>query len=687
MSLINLEQLGMVLNAISSKIKSVRGNWNQNDPNADNYIQNRTHYETVEDVTVEKTLTITWDGNTDGKVQATEDGELIPMYKISDEILTEEQLHDATCTMNGYTAPLKDMWDDELANGNVICREDITAFMNPPLCAVRAENVNIDGTSIVFPEPGIYSVNSGNGNYFSRIETTHTVMEKVNVVHYLDPKYIKDMYYNTSDVEETVLVNNLTFDSYDAGDAPQCNFIPEQKYSVIWNGTRYDNLVCYFDGEYNIIADGESVPFYIDDDGGDALYINPEFETVTIIQLKEEEEIHQIDEKYIPDTIARNENVICVSDVAILDGGRAPFGIPGLYDANYNLIADWDELTNKKGILFDYDYDYSTCTSSPSSIQYHLQSTYKDAINGSAVLVFDDTISYLGAYLFYQCSELSGIIFPGKEFTIGSDAFSGCGNLTHVVYKRGMTSVGYMFSYCSGLNSIGILGSGASIELPSTIERIENGAYGNMTNLTTVTIPSSITYIGQNAFSNCGKLQSVIFGDNISIDTISDHMLSGCNKLQNIKIPDSVTNIEFAAFMGCKSLNKVSLSDNNQLTTIGSFAFYNTGLYSVGLPGSGASFELPRSVTTIANSAFSCCDSLSSVVLHENITSIHQSFGASKNLRSVTILAETPPAVSGGGLFGGCSSSLKIKVPANSVSAYKAAEGWKDYASKIIAIT
>ena len=68
MSLINLEQLGTVVNAVASKIKKSRGNWNQNDPNADDYIKNRTHYETYEDVEVEKPLIITWDGNTDGKV-------------------------------------------------------------------------------------------------------------------------------------------------------------------------------------------------------------------------------------------------------------------------------------------------------------------------------------------------------------------------------------------------------------------------------------------------------------------------------------------------------------------------------------------------------------------------------------------------------------------------------------------
>ena len=185
--------------------------------------------------------------------------------------------------MNGYTASLEDMWDDELANGNVICREDITAFMNPPFCVVRVDNVNLNG--LLFPEKGMYAY-CENGQYFSRIATTQEAIEKQKVVHHLDPKYIKDMYYTEPGVyKETILVDNLT--SLD-GELPQCNFIPDNEYSVIWNGTRYDNLICYFSGEYNVIADGESVPFYIDDDGGNGLYVSSEedFESLTIIAIK-----------------------------------------------------------------------------------------------------------------------------------------------------------------------------------------------------------------------------------------------------------------------------------------------------------------------------------------------------------------------------------------------------------------
>lgn len=167
------------------------GDWNQNDPNAGGYIKNRTHYETYEDVEVEKPLIITWNGNTNGKVQviSSESGEAVPIFKISDEILTEEQFKQSVCTANGISLPLLDIWEDGLVNGYVICREDITAFMDPPLCVVREDNVELNG--LVFPEKGVYSQNE-EGFYFSRIATTYIGTEKQNIIHQMDNKYLPD---------------------------------------------------------------------------------------------------------------------------------------------------------------------------------------------------------------------------------------------------------------------------------------------------------------------------------------------------------------------------------------------------------------------------------------------------------------------------------------------------------------
>ena len=696
MSLISLEQFGTILNALKIKIKNSRGNWNQNDPNADNYIQNRTHYETVEDVTVEKTLTITWDGNTDGKVQATEDGELIPMYKISDEILTEEQLHDATCTMNGYTAPLKDTWDDELANGNVICREDITAFMNPPLCAVRAENVNIDGTSIVFPEPGIYSVNSGNGNYFSRIETTHTVMEKVNVVHHLDPKYIKDMYYSTSDVEETVLVNNLTFDSYDAGDAPQCNFIPGQKYSVIWNGTRYDNLVCYFDGEYNIIADGEPVPFYIDDDGGDGLYIDSEedFESLTIIKIEETEIIYPVDDKYIPDTIARktdatnvtvgagltsnkSDNIthIDIDDGAlfILDGG---FGFepiePGVYETgtSYSVrIASWDELVNSGEIIVEDGIASRGVVRSPlNEYGFH----------------FDESYSHGGTYMYFHADGSVDEYYQGylsESYPAGTAIYS----QNRIDLSRAQMGVAEFSDHATfTLDGYTYYSYGTQAEYNGDISFPEDGSVTGIADngffrcksITGIRFGENITSIGVEAFAETG-IETVIFEDWCPLTEIGNKAFKSCSDLVNVFMSNTITNIGQQAFYGCGNITSIQFPES--LVEIGQESFARTELKSI---------EVPMNVVTIGPSAFFACYRLENITFDDDsrletigekafqntiisqitipsslVTIGNYAFSICRNLQEIIFKEDSNLTTIGTCAFNTCGSLMNINIP------------------------
>ncbi len=101
-----------------------------------------------------------------------------------------------------------------------------------------------------------------------------------------------------------------------------------------------------------------------------------------------------------------------------------------------------------------------------------------------------------------------------------------------------------------------------------------------------------------------------------------------------------------------------------------------------------ASVALPNTINSIGISMFQDCTSLESIVIPESVNSIIHSdaFRGCTSLASVTILATKPPYI-------GTSSSVfsntninKIYVPAESVEAYKAESGWKDFADKITAI-
>ena len=95
---------------------------------------------------------------------------------------------------------------------------------------------------------------------------------------------------------------------------------------------------------------------------------------------------------------------------------------------------------------------------------------------------------------------------------------------------------------------------------------------------------------------------------------------------------------------------------------------------------------IPNTVTSIGSYAFYDCSGLTSVTIPDNVTSIGDSaFYRCSGLTTLTVKATTPPSF-GSGILNGCPALTTIYVPAESVDAYKAADGWKDYASKIKAI-
>ena len=130
--------------------------------------------------------------------------------------------------------------------------------------------------------------------------------------------------------------------------------------------------------------------------------------------------------------------------------------------------------------------------------------------------------------------------------------------------------------------------------------------------------------------------------------------------LTNLVVPDDITSIGvyyeedgvwYSPFPNCESLESINL---NKVTSIGGFSFNAcTSLTSV---------EMPE-VTYIGGGAFGNCESLTSVIIDNTI----------------------PPTLDID-VFENTSPDLKIYVPASAVDTYKAASGWSDYASVIVAI-
>jgi hypothetical protein len=126
-------------------------------------------------------------------------------------------------------------------------------------------------------------------------------------------------------------------------------------------------------------------------------------------------------------------------------------------------------------------------------------------------------------------------------------------------------------------------------------------AFSGCTNLTSVTIPGSLTDCGMGVFGNCTSLSEVNIANGVT-SLVPDEFY-GCTSLGNCTLPASVTNIGSAAFEGCKGLTNITIPGS--VTAISSGAFQDcTNLACVTIPGS---------VTNLGAEAFFLCTRLSSV--------------------------------------------------------------------------
>ncbi len=384
------------------------------------------------------------------------------------------------------------------------------------------------------------------------------------------------------------------------------------------------------------------------------------------------------------------------------------------YTGSYNCQVDIHIIKYSKYTSFSISRAQNASTSNESDLTFTLNddgesysvTSCDEAAEGELVIPATYNglpVTSIDDYSFYCCDSLTSITIPNSVTSIGSGAFNRCTSLTSITIPDSVISIDFCaFKDCGSLTTVRIGDSVTNIDstaFEGCYNLVEINVSYNNSNYASINgvlfnkdktiivkypsgkttevyeIPKGVRNIGNGTFRSCTSIKLVTIPD--SVTSIGDFAFEYCTSLTSVTIPESVTSIGDCAFNRCTSLTSITISDS--VTTIGENAFYYTGYhnddtnwvngvlyignYLIKVQSNiNGSYKIKKGTKSMADYAFSGCDSLTSITIPDSVKSIgNRVFSNCSNLKSITI----PNGVRsiGNGAFQNCTSIKLVTIP------------------------
>ena len=200
-------------------------------------------------------------------------------------------------------------------------------------------------------------------------------------------------------------------------------------------------------------------------------------------------------------------------------------------------------------------------------------------------LTIPENIKSINKWAFAACSKLTDIWLPASVTFLENNPFERCSGLNSIAVDNS-NPVYNSRNNCNAIIETAtnkLVCGCANTIIPDGVKEIGTAAFSGCSELTHLNIPDSVTVIGEEAFWFCDELEEIVIPENVT--TIGRMAFELCQNLTSVTIPDSVTSIEDSAFNRCTSLMSITIPSG--VTSIGDSAFEGcTSLMSITIPSS-----------------------------------------------------------------------------------------------------